>query len=319
MLIIPIYSILSGLGGAYIFFKYGHFFFLDLPDKRSSHSKPVVKGGGVGLLVAFFVTSILVKADPVFVFSVAVVSIMGLLGDSTELSPLLRLSVQLVLSFLFAATLIDPGAGALGWSMVIFWSVFIAATANFFNFMDGIDGIETLTGITAFFLVYLFLFVKGSLDNYAMIAVSVLFACLGFLPFNFPRAKVFMGDTGSLLLGFLFACFVSKYSESIYDFSLMVSFVLPFYADVLSTMALRVQKKENLLKPHRRHLYQLLVNEHRVPHWKVSLIYAFLQTCIGLSLIYIYIWNAKMLIPVICLILFVFTVLSVIVRKKKYE
>ncbi|MBW1792430.1 MAG: UDP-N-acetylmuramyl pentapeptide phosphotransferase, partial [Deltaproteobacteria bacterium] len=98
-------------------------------------------------------------------------------------------------------------------------------------------------------------------------AICILLACLGFLPFNMPTAKVFMGDVGSILLGFVFAGMVVYLSKNFMDFICLVAFLFPFYVDELTTMFVRVRDGEKLSKPHRRHLYQLLANEYQIPHW----------------------------------------------------
>jgi len=94
---------------------------------------------------------------------------------------------------------------------------------------------------------------------------------------------VFMGDVGSVLLGFVFAALVVLISKSFLDFVCLASFLFPFYADELTTMAVRVKDGENLLKPHRRHLYQLLANEQSIPHWKISTGYGVSQLVVGLT------------------------------------
>jgi Fuc2NAc and GlcNAc transferase len=98
-----------------------------------------------------------------------------------------------------------------------------------------------------------------------------------------PKARVFMGDVGSVLLGFVFAGLVVGLSRSLIDFVVLCGFLFPFYADELSTMAVRIKDGENLLRPHRRHIYQLLANEMEVAHWKVSVAYGIFQVIVGLS------------------------------------
>jgi len=115
---------------------------------------------------------------------------------------------------------------------------------------------------------------------------SVALACLGFLPFNMPSARVFMGDIGSIFLGGLFGGLVYIHSRTLVDFLCMVSFLFPFYADELTTMIVRLKDDENLTRPHRRHLYQLLTNEKHLPHWQVSVLYGLIQLGVGLSIMF---------------------------------
>jgi Fuc2NAc and GlcNAc transferase len=111
-------------------------------------------------------------------------------------------------------------------------------------------------------------------------------ACLGFLPFNFPKAKVFMGDVGSVLLGFVFAALVVSLFRDLLDFVCLASYLFPFYVDELTTMVVRLKDGENLLNAHRRHVYQLLANEGGIPHWKVSLFYGFIQVLVGATVLW---------------------------------
>src|SRR3972149_8133386 len=94
----------------------------------------------------------------------------------------------------------------------VFWIVFITGTANLYNFMDGINGIAGFTGVIGFGLIAYFSYYI--LNDYNLLLMSLILTavCIGFLPFNFPKAKVFMGDVGSIFLGFVFASFVVKLS-----------------------------------------------------------------------------------------------------------
>jgi len=95
-------------------------------------------------------------------------------------------------------------------------------------------------------------------------------ACGGFLPFNLPKDRVFMGDVGSILLGFVYACLVVCFAKTFGDFVVLIGFLFPFYADELVIMYVRIRDGQSLTLPHRRHLYQLIANELNISHWKVS-------------------------------------------------
>jgi Fuc2NAc and GlcNAc transferase len=147
--------------------------------------------------------------------------------------------------------------------------------------MDGINGIAGLTGIAGFGLVAFFSFFIVDNVTIAFMSIALSCACLGFLPLNFPRAKVFMGDVGSLLLGFMFAVFVVRLSTDLRVFFCLIMFLFPFYADALLTIFYRWRRGENLMEAHRSHLYQHLSNTLGLPHWKVSIMYASIQLIIG--------------------------------------
>jgi len=280
---------ITGMAGAWVVKVWGgRLRLMDHPNRRSSHACPTPKGGGVGLLGAFGLAAIFLRISP-FVWGPAVcLSLIGLLGDRLELSSKLRLVLQFPAAFVFLAGTFSAQSMALYHLLLILpLSIFIVGTANFYNFMDGIDGIAAITGIVGFGLMVLFLIPLENAGPYRVLCYCMAFACLGFLPFNFPKARVFMGDTGSILLGFVFAGMVVWLSKSFLDFVCLSAFLFPFYADELTTMIVRLKEGENLTSPHRRHLYQLLANEMGITHWKVSTGYGLLQLVIGVNVLMI--------------------------------
>jgi len=172
----------------------------------------------------------------------------------------------------------------------LFWLpvlVFIAGTANFYNFMDGIDGIAGITGILAFLMVALHAWMSGMSLSLMLLSLSMTAACLGFLCFSFPKASVFLGDVGSILLGFVFACLVVYLSRDLSDFLVMAGVLSMFYFEELFTMGGRIRDRDSLVEPHRKHFYQVLVNEAGIHHWKVALGYGLAQLTIGAAAILI--------------------------------
>ena len=111
-----------------------------------------------------------------------------------------------------------------------------------------------------------------------------------------------MGDVGSIFLGFLFAGIVTILSRNFLDFLCLASFLLPFYADEITTMYIRLSHNESLLKPHRKHLYQILVNELGIAHWKVSIGYGIAQLLI--AVIILSVKNISNSVVVLMLLLF---------------
>jgi len=148
--------------------------------------------------------------------------------------------------------------------------------------MDGINGIAGLTGTIAFSCLGLFGLFEGKDIAWVVTAFGIAAACLGFLPLNFPRAKVFMGDVGSVLLGFLFASWVLWFSQSILEFIVLTSFLFPFYVDELSTLIVRIKDRDKLTKAHRRHIYQILVNQAGLSHTIVTVFYGFIQIVVAI-------------------------------------
>ena len=97
-----------------------------------------------------------------------------------------------------------------------------------------------------------------------------------------------MGDVGSILLGFVFAGLVVTLSRNYLEMVCFAALLFPFYADELTTMAVRLRDRENLTQSHRRHLYQLLVNEFGIAHWKISAAYGVAQLAVGAGVLIAY-------------------------------
>jgi Fuc2NAc and GlcNAc transferase len=194
--------------------------------------------------------------------------------------------------------------------------IFIVGTANFYNFMDGIDGIAAITGLVGFGLLSYYSFFWGTSTSVTALSISVALGCLGFLPFNLPNAKVFLGDVGSILLGYLFASIVIWMSDNVLVFICLSSFLFPFYIDEVTTMLLRIKEKEKLTQAHRRHLYQILANEYALSHWIISLGYGLFQLVIGSSILAI---KDRGLSYVLSLLIFyacIFSAFSLFMRRK---
>jgi Fuc2NAc and GlcNAc transferase len=276
----------GGLGAWFIGRFAGALGLLDKPNERSSHSSVIPKGGGIGILAAFLLVSGWEGLPALWWIPAGALSVFSLVGDRVEVAPKLRLISQFVAAWVFLASqeflFSDPLKGVI---LVLGLSIFLVATANFYNFMDGINGIAGITGLVGFGFLGGVAYVSGYESAAVTVPVCLAFACLGFLPFNMPRARVFMGDVGSIFLGFVFACFVVLLSQDVLDFICLASFLFPFYADEFDTIIIRIRKGENLLKAHRKHVYQLLANEKGIAHWKVSIGYGVFQAIVGLSVL----------------------------------
>ena len=257
--------------------------FLDLPGERSSHVRPTPKGGGVGLVVAFVWVAVVIGLPLFFWLPLLALAILSFVNDLRSLSAGVRLAAQ------FMAALLALG-GAL-WAGHISWPVFlilpalffVVATTNCYNFMDGINGLAGITAVVAFACLLVF---GGAAETPLFSPImAVMGALLGFLPFNLPRAKLFMGDVGSIFLGFLFGLSVCLLAVSWTELLVFASFLFPFYADEAVTVVERLWRGESLLAPHRRHLYQFLANERGIAHWKVSALYAVIQIFVALLVV----------------------------------
>ena len=316
-------SIALGSIGAWFVSRNAHILgLIDKPNHRSSHDRPTPKGGGIGILIAFVVTCILFKFSFLFWGPVTFLSLISLYGDRINLKPILRLTVQFSVTLLFLISIsffqhiANDIQSLILIILCIFFSIYIVGTANYYNFMDGINGIAGITGIVGFALLGLYGNINHQNHQWIILSFVMSFACVGFLPFNMPKAKVFMGDVGSILLGFVFACIVVVFTQTFIDFVILVSFMFPFYIDELVTMVERIADKQSLTLPHRRHFYQVLANEGGIAHWKVSVGYGIAQLLIGVIVWFTVSTNLLLGIFAIGIFIISFFIVNMKVKKK---
>ena len=306
------------MAGAWFISKYGHHFeLLDKPNDRSSHSSATPKGGAVGILAAFILVSLFLKLPVTFWMPAAILSIVSFLGDRFDISPLFRLLLQFTASIvlLLGSWNNHPLLSYGSMPILIGLSIYIVATTNYYNFMDGINGIAGISGVVGFGLLSFYGYYNIANPMLISLNISMALCCLAYLPFNIPEAKVFMGDIGSILLGFIFAAMVIWLSKSFLDFICLASFLFPFYADEITTELTRLKEGEKIWTKHRRHLYQILANEYNIPHWKVSLGYGVAQLFVGISIFLIAKIGLLAVVSIIALYFSIFFVLSTAIRR----
>jgi Fuc2NAc and GlcNAc transferase len=276
--------LVSGAAGAWIVsaraVQWG---LVDQPCGRSSHSHPTPRGGGIGILAAVLGAGVFLEMPWWFVLPPVVLGGLSFFDDKLSLSVSVRLVMQFFICGIMVFNLpwfsLQGGLGTV--AVFLFLILYLVAATNFYNFMDGINGIAGITGVVFFLLMGSFAFIRGEMNTVGLFSLGMALACLGFLPFNIPGAKVFMGDVGSVTLGLVSAGLIAMMSRQMSDFLCLVSFLFLFYADTLTTLWLRWKAGEKLSQAHRRHLYQVLVNECGHAHWVVSLIYGFIQLIMG--------------------------------------
>lgn len=203
-------SVAAAFGGcgAWFMSRYAYQFgLLDLPNDRSSHSLPTPRGGGIGILVAYIASSLWIALPLLIWLPAAMLAIVSFFDDKLDLSPRTRLFFQFAAALVVAGyalgqvdsfSIQNPTSIIQNVLLLLFGSVFIVGTANFFNFMDGINGIAGITGVVAFSLLGWFALNNQNQQALAFSAFAVAASCAGFLPFNMPKARVFMGDVGSI-------------------------------------------------------------------------------------------------------------------------
>jgi Fuc2NAc and GlcNAc transferase len=253
---------------------------LDRPNPRSSHQAVVPRGGGLaialGALGALAVAGAGLEgpATPVLLGALAL-ALVGLYDDRFSLPAGVRIAAQLVVAVAVVVALgglerlplprpLDWRLGALGLPLAALW---IVAVVNFFNFLDGIDGLATLQAVVTGTGIAI-----AAWDaSLALLAGALAGAAAGFLPFNWERASVFLGDVGSYFLGFTLAALplgaVPEWRPGAVLF-VAVSLWL-FLADATWTLARRGLRGERIHVAHREHIYQQLAA--RFGHARVTL------------------------------------------------
>lgn len=317
-ILLLISSIFLSGAGAWFISKYGHHLgLLDRPKRRSSHRTTTPRGGGVGILIGFIAAAISLRLPVSFWLPASCLSAISFLSDRFEILPLYRLFFQIAAGVVFLAGIWNGHPfHSFGYRWMFLLTLFIVGTANYYNFMDGINGIAGITGAIGFGLLSFYSYSFTENATLTILSGCLSLCCLGFLPFNFPRARVFMGDVGSILLGFTFAVIVISLSRNIIDFICLSSFLFPFYADEFTTELKRLMDGEKIWLPHRKHFYQLLANEYAIPHWKISVGYGVGQLLVGISILFFIDSGLLTVLSIFFLYFFIFTLLSGFMRKR---
>ncbi len=237
-----------------------HLSVMDVPNERSMHETPVPRGGGLAIMSVILAGITYYVPNSYLIAPVAILMLVSWLDDKYKLSAALRLLAHLTAAFLGCLALGDSFMlfdGLLPfWAdrliMVICWAWII----NLYNFMDGIDGITATQTMAIAIGVGLFVsFLHLPLPYGIEIATIAFGACGGFLLYNWHPAKIFMGDVGSVPLGFLVGFFMFKLVSMGYP---LPALLIPLYylTDSGITITRRALRGEKIWKPHREHFYQ---------------------------------------------------------------
>jgi Fuc2NAc and GlcNAc transferase len=233
---------------------------LDIPNDRSSHYMPTPRGGGLAIVVSFFIGITYLFFDGLIeqkLFLALLCSlplvIVSLLDDIYTLTSKVKFLIQ-VISVVPALFFLE--------SLNIFNTIFVLWLINLYNFLDGIDGYASMEAIFVSVASYLIF------NHEALILIAI--ASLGFLPFNWQRASIFMGDVGSTFLGFVFGIFTVYYTHSIGDFIVWILLFSVFILDATFTLMKRLLNKENIFQAHKKHIYQRAV-QSGLSHQRVVL------------------------------------------------
>ncbi len=297
---------------------------MDLPNERSSHSVPTPRGGGVAIALTWFISISFLyyfnQIEKSLFFALItglLLSIISLIDDIYTLKNKPRLFVQalvagLGLYFVGGFNQVDLGFVMITNSLVLNSFAFITIVwfINLFNFIDGIDGYASSESI--FVIATLYFFTGESF------LLFLLMALVGFLPWNWDKAKIFMGDVGSTLLGYTLIILLFYYHNqsqlSIFEGLILTSL---FWFDATYTLIRRFINKENIGQAHRKHAFQRIV-QYGFSHQKTVLY----GMGINFILFYIVLLTKQMhvldIIGLFGSILLLFTILFFVNKKKAF-
>lgn len=269
---------------------------LDIPNERSSHTQPTPRGGGLGFIFAFAITSAIaignnyfhLFADLPLNLNLAVVwliliplAIVGIMDDRSNVPASIRYLVQLAAA---GVAVTYFGAFPQPWLMqlgvvgsivaIVLTAIGMTAIVNFYNFMDGLDGI--VAGTSAIQLGFFAFYLHQPLLWFLVAAI------VGFLWWNWSPAKIFMGDAGSTVLGATVAIALLNADDSAVQAWSALAVTLPLVGDAIYTIVRRLLKRENIFQAHRSHLYQRL-QQSGWSHGRVAATYMGITLAIALA------------------------------------
>ena len=280
---------------------------IDKPNERSSHTRITLRGGGVVFYFGVFLFTVLQGwLYPAFFLGLSLISTVSFLDDIRPLSSRFRLPLHFVaIGIMF----IDLDLySLLPWYCWPIALVIAVGIINAFNFMDGINGITGAYSIVALVsLWYVNQYIVAFADQ--TLIYIVFLSVLVFNFFNFrTKASCFAGDVGSVSIAFILVFLLGKLIVVSGDLRYLL-FLGVYGIDTILTIVHRIILKENILKAHRKHAYQLMANELKIPHLIVSLCYSGLQLILSILTI---------LVPFYSLLFVVLLVIIYIVFKLKY-
>ena len=254
---------------------------IDIPkDNRRMHKKPTPRIGGLAIIFGFTVATLCFAQPSRQLYGTlagaAIIAVMGVIDDCKNLPAKLKFVIQIIaaLVVVFAGDIkIDVFTNPnflsdnpywvlpewLSVTLTVIWIVFIT---NAVNFIDGLDGLAA--GVSAIMSISLvFISIRVGEYSIAILGIALMGSCFGFLPFNFNPAKIFMGDTGALFLGFILACISI---QGFLKLSAIISFAVPIIVlglpifDTLFAIIRRVLTGRSPMSPDRGHLHHRLLD-----------------------------------------------------------
>lgn len=262
---------------------------IDKPNERSSHQTVTLRGGGIIFYIGAVIWWISSNFSyPYFFIGLSIITVISFIDDIYNLTPKNRLTFQFLSMLLMVVQLlvstnviVRDGSLFIILGLVLFALFVCTGAINVFNFMDGINGI---TGGYSLIVLLSLAYQYHQLhynDLTSLIVISTL-SVIVFCFFNFRnKAKCFAGDVGSVSIAFILVFLLGILIFNSKDIS-WLTLMAVYGVDGVMTIFHRIMLHENLSQPHRKHAYQLMANELKIPHIIVSSIYMFLQSIVSI-------------------------------------
>ena len=248
---------------------------LDHPNNRKVHKKPIPQLGGLSIYLAFLINTLLFNENHTLqitlIIGATLILIIGLIDDIKEIRAIVKFIAQLFVAYLTwemgikISIISNPFGGILNTSILSLpiTMLWIVSLINAINLIDGIDGLAT--GITAIASLILSIIALTTGQWMAACLSATLFgSCLGFLKYNFFPAKMFLGDSGAMLLGYLLATIsITGVLKSTLTFAVLLPILIlaiPLFDTSLSIVR-RIKNKQNIFKPDKNHLHHILLSK----------------------------------------------------------
>ena len=250
---------------------------IDRPNERSSHSQVTLRGGGIIFYFGVVVYFIYYQFNyPWFFAGLTLITLISFLDDVRSIPSLFRLIIQFVASGLI---FFQWELFAMPWFLWLGALVVCTGIINAYNFMDGINGI---TGGYSLVVASALWYINAQVVNFGdeKLIIILIMSLLVFNFFNFrTKAKCFAGDVGATSVAFILIFLIGQLIIKSGDFSYLILLAV-YGVDTVMTIIHRIQLKEQVMEAHRKHMYQIMANELRMPHVAVSLLYMVVQAVI---------------------------------------
>ena len=274
---------------------------MDIPNERKVHTKPMPRLGGLAIFLSFLLGYILFGQITVQMISILIggfiLIILGICDDINAIKARYKFIVQVIaaLVVVFYGNIYLPSISAFGLNINFgLWGyplavLFIVAIINAINLIDGLDGLAAGTCSIFYLTVSIIAFFLERLNGLDVILCLIMLgSTLGFLIYNYPPASIFMGDTGSMFLGFMIAVIALLGYKAATVTSLIVPIIILFLPilDTIFAIIRRILKGENIGKPDKSHIHHQLLKLNKSTKKTVLMMYAFNILCSSISIFY---------------------------------